>query len=199
MIDFMELNNKKLNNNSIEYFLNAILYCLWLYKIGRNKNLFKFMTLIISPLSHEVLSNEQSQKIDKKFEESRKVHEKFVINKKNGLAITSAENLLFYAAYSYLLMIALLIWGIIMGISDNPNPLYGILCVIIAFITYTIVAHKLLLSNKKYLKYFEIFKNESEQWHKKWNRATILFCFGGLFSFLLGCFLMVLIAIWLTD
>ena len=195
----MELNNKKLNNNSIEYFLNAILYCLWLYKIGRNKNLFKFMTLIISPLSHEVLSNEQSQKIDKKFEESRKVHEKFVINKKNGLAITSAENLLFYAAYSYLLMIALLIWGIIMGISDNPNPLYGILCVIIAFITYTIVAHKLLLSNKKYLKYFEIFKNESEQWHKKWNRATILFCFGGLFSFLLGCFLMVLIAIWLTD
>lgn len=195
----MELNNKKLNNNSIEYFLNAILYCLWLYKIGRNKNLFKFMTLIISPLSHEVLSNEQSQKIDKKFEESRKVHEKFVINKKNGLAITSAENLLFYAAYSYLLMIALLIWGIIMGISDNPNPLYGILCVIIAFIIYTIVAHKLLLSNKKYLKYFEIFKNEGEQWHKKWNRATILFCFGGLFSFLLGCFLMVLIAIWLTD
>lgn len=195
----MELNNKKLNNNLIEYFLNAILYCLWLYKIGHNKNLFRFMTLIISPLSHKVLSNEQSQKIDKKFEESKKVHEKFIINKKNGLAITSAENLLFYAAYSYLLMFAFLIWGIIMGISDNPNPLYGILCVIIAFIIYTIVAHKLLLSNKKYLKYFEIFKNEGEQWHKKWNRATILFCFGGLFSFLLGCFLMVLIAIWLTD
>lgn len=39
----------------LEYFFNAVLYCLWLYKFGHNKNLFRIMTLIAKPISHGLL------------------------------------------------------------------------------------------------------------------------------------------------
>lgn len=183
----------------LEYFFNAVLYCLWLYKVGHNKNLFRIMTLIAKPISHGLLSKETSQKFDKKLEKGRKEHEKFVIDKKNGLAITTAENLLFYATYSYLLMISLIIWGVILGVSINPNPGYGFACLLISFAIYYIVTRKSLWANKKYLDYFKMFKKESEQWHKKWNRITLWFCLGGLVSLFLGASLGLCIAIWLTD
>ena len=46
----------------------------------------------------------------------------------------------------------------------------------------------MVFSNYKYLEYFKLFEENDEQWHKKWNRITTVFCIGAIILFFAGPF-----------
>lgn len=169
----------EMKNNKFEYFLNAILYCLYLNEVWSNRKIDKIVNTII-PRAMKVKFNRQQ----------RKEAEDFKYGSEAGLSIGVANHLygFFYTGYPSFLSFVLL--GIADGGAKKINMALVAILVAIPIGFFYIPAYKAVFSNDRYLNYFKQFKKEDEQWHRKWNRRTIAFCVGSVVFFLSGIFAM---------
>ena len=169
----------EMKNNKFEYFLNAILYCLYLNEVWSNRKIDKIVNTII-PRAMKVKFNRQQ----------RKEAEDFKYGSEAGLSIGVANHLygFFYTGYPSFLSFVLL--GIADGGAKKLNMALVAILVAIPIGLFYIPAYKAVFSNDRYLNYFKQFKKEDEQWHRKWKRRTIAFCVGSVVFFLSGIFAM---------
>ena len=169
----------EMKNNKFEYFLNAILYCLYLNEVWSNRKIDKIVNTII-PRAMKAKFNRQQ----------RKEAEDLKYGSEAGLSIGVANHLygLFYSGYPSFLSFVLL--GIADGGAKKLNMALVAILVAIPIGLFYIPAYKAVFSNDRYLNYFKQFKKEDEQWHRKWKRRTIAFCVGSVVFFLSGIFAM---------
>ena len=94
----------------------------------------------------------------------------------------------FYSGYSAFISFILL------GISDkmfgNINLIYAAILFAFPIGICFIPAYSAVFSKDVFLRYFEIFKKENEQWHRKWIYITIFFCIGSIIVFFSGIIIM---------
>ena len=168
------------------YILNAIYYCMWLQQINFSKIIYNLLYIFFSKIlfllpttlknRFEYNTKYRAQKVDK-----------FYRDKKTGFCIAETNHWFGYEYSSYPCFISFVLSGLVykyVNIGDNPVVLLLILAIPMG-ICY-IPAYKAVFSNDRYLKYFKEFEKEDEQWHKKWNRITILFRIGGVLSTIVG-------------
>lgn len=179
-----------MNKLKIEYIFNAILYCIWLYELKSQNILSKIILMMISPIPKYMLSQKYKERYYK-YQKQRMIEiEQFNRNKIKGYCIGYANHWFGFIYSSYAGIVIFPLFGIMLCISRNISPIiYSVMILLIILIIvglWYIPAYKAVFSNDLYLKYFKRFEKEDKQWHKKWNRITILFGIGGVLATILG-------------
>jgi hypothetical protein len=178
-----------LPNVHYAYFLNAVHYCLYLGGKWSMKKVDNGVLRIVHYLS--VLFSFESF-YNKKVDERKKGTElwDYMYGKDWGVSISSAHHWFgyFYSSYSIFLSFALL--GIPDGMFGGVSTTVAIAIIALPIGLCYIPAYKAVFSKDRYLKYFKQFEKEDEQWHKKWNRITWVFCIGSVVFTIGGIFAM---------
>ncbi len=170
----------------IEYFLNAILYCLWLADKKVHIITRKYIEMLLSPIPKYLFTENYRKKCYENREKQKPLLDDYFNNKVNGFHIGMANHLFgsFYSCYS--LLISFIVLAKLLRIYEDLNKFIVLITFAIPIIVAYIPAYTAVFKNDRYLKYFKQFENEDENWHKKWKRITITFCIGGVIALLLG-------------
>ena len=179
-----------MKHNSFEYFLNAVHYFLWIFDIRFSNYCDKIFGKLVSPIGKFLFTEEQKRKYYERKAEHQKELDTLLFDKEYGIHIGWANHWFgyFYSCYPSLLSFVLL--GIVDKISGGLSMILATLLFLIPTGLCYIPAYKSVFAQDRYLKYFKQFEKEDERWHRKWKWRTIVFCIGGVISFLMGIFAM---------
>lgn len=174
----------EMKNNKFEYFLNAILYCLYLNEVWSNRKIDKIVNTII-PRAMKAKLNQQE----------KKEAEDLKYGNEAGLSIGVANHLygLFYSGYPVILSFIFL--GFILRHTDILTPLARVVIIGLPIGLCYIPAYRAVFSNDRYLMYFKHFEKKDERWHRKWRWITIAFCIGSVSCTVLGLLMAFAIAV----
>lgn len=186
----------RFDRQNIEYFLNAIHYCMWLHYLKfeekNDRRYNRFLSFVLKYFCTQKVRNRYYNNL-KRYQIDK---DKFYHDKKSGYCIGWAHHWFGYVYSSYPCFISFVLSGIFYRYCAdlrNDIALRLLILAIPIFLCY-IPAYKAVFSNDQYLKYFKKFEKEDEQWHKKWKRITMLFWIGGAFFTILGIISAIIIA-----
>ena len=168
------------------YYMNAFLYCLWLYEKKSAQAFDKFSDRLFSLAAKYLLTKKYQKRYHTSQENAEIVIQKCMNDKKNGLNISLAGNTLGTIYSEYPCFVSFTTLGILMRLYGNVAPGVLIILFVVPIGLAYIPAYNAVFKKDKYLAYFKQFEKEDEQWHKKWKRKTMLFCLGGIVSFISG-------------
>lgn len=177
-----------------EYFLNAILYCLWLREIDSDKFFEKIVYRLLSPIPKYLFTKKYRQKFYELQTKRKEEYNKLRYNKEFGFNIGWANHWFgyFYSCYpGYFVLVFL---GLTLNHGIHFKGIVTIIVLAIPIGLFYIPAYKAVFSKDRYLRYFKKFEKEDAHWHKKWGRITTLFCIGAVAAALLGIVSMIAIA-----
>ena len=177
-------------NKKFELFLNTVHYCLWLGDRKFGDFMGKVVNVLLSPIPKYLFTKEYKKKYDERLPKEQKNHDKFFYDKETGYHIYWAHHWFgyFYSGYSIFLSFVLL--GILDGMFGGVNLIVAMTIIALPIGLCYIPAYRAVFSKDRYLKYFKQFEKEDEQWHKKWNRITWVFCIGSVVFTIGGIFAM---------
>ncbi len=177
-------------NKKFELFLNTVHYCLWLGDRKFGDFMGKVVNVLLSLIPKYLFTKEYKKKYDERLPKEQKNHDKFFYDKETGYHICWAHHWFgyFYSGYSIFLSFVLL--GILDGMFGGVNLIVAMTIIALPIGLCYIPAYRAVFSKDRYLKYFKQFEKEDEQWHKKWNRITWVFCIGSVVFTIGGIFAM---------
>lgn len=184
-----------MRKKNFEYFLNAIYYCIWLFAIKFSGKIGCIVNMIFSSVIKVFLTKLQKKKFEVLLTRKQQIHDRFFYNKESGVYVVFARRLFwnFYSCYS--LFFSFLLAGFILKEEFDVHFIIKFAVFVIPMISCGIPAYRTVFANDRYQTYFKKFDVESEQWHRKWKRITLLFSIGALLSVILGiaaCFAILL-------
>lgn len=91
---------------------------------------------------------------------------------------------------SYMMLPSTACRPILDGMFGGVNLIVAMTIIALPIGLCYIPAYRAVFSKDRYLKYFKQFEKEDEQWHKKWNRITWVFCIGSVVFTIGGIFAM---------
>lgn len=167
--------------------MNAIHYCIYLEEVWSNKKVNKMVTGLFAVIFRIPFIGKYRKKID---EQKAKELDEFYYGNKAGLSISAAHHWFGYFYSGYPAFLSFILVGIADKKLESLNVLTFILLFGIPIALCYIPAYQAVFTKDRYLKYFMQFEKEDEQWHKKWNRITWLFCIGSVVFTIGGIFAM---------
>ncbi len=179
-----------MNNGGFKYFLNAIHYCLWLGDMKFGDFMGRVVNILLSPIPKYLFTKEYKKKYDERLPTAQKKIDKFFYDKETGVHICWAHHWFGYFYSGYPAFLSFILVGIADKKLESLNVLTFILLFGIPIALCYIPAYQAVFTKDRYLKYFMQFEKEDEQWHKKWNRITWLFCIGSVVFTIGGIFAM---------
>lgn len=171
----------------IEYFLNAILYCLWLFSIRRGI----FAQRIVGILTRFGLSENAQDNYHRYLSNSKGDIEEYFKNRKEGFHIKMANYQLAFFSSAYTAFFSIIITAFIIKYFCLFNIWLEVLICGAPIILMKSIIDNVVYHNDIYIAYFKIFEKEDLRWHKKWKTITVAFCIS---SFLIGYVLGILLA-----
>lgn len=186
LILFMECNLAMIMNEKVEYFLNAIHYCLWLYNIKFHEFIEKRLNALFSPILQHLFTESFKKKNNKCLAKQQEELNIFYYDKKTGYHIGQANYLYGYFYSGYPTFISFLLGGLVLKEFGYMNEIMKLAVLVIPIGLGYIPAYRAVFTDNHYLKYFERFEKEDEQWHKKWKLITSIFCIGSILATVLG-------------
>lgn len=185
------------NYNKIQYYFNVIYYCLLLHEIRFGKFMTKLADIPLNVM--RCCFTKKFRKVyDDRMAKAQPDLDKFFFNMSEGWA--EREFIAYCGGYPFIIgaILSSLIIKYI-GILNLGSGLvfvliYSVICCSLIEICLKPVKN-IVFKNDNHTNYFEEFKNQNRQWHKKWNRITFLFCIGGIISYIIGGSFMFLILI----
>ncbi|MDE6270625.1 MAG: hypothetical protein K2M12_07220 [Muribaculaceae bacterium] len=171
-------------SSRFEYFLNAVLYCLWRWELKGDRIIKGLVYYLLIRNLKMFVTKRIREKLDRRWRKSIEVYDGLFCGETRGVNITLAKNnlLALWTGYTSIFMFVPL------GVSFIilKNMLISVLVAVIVGLILDGPIYKNILNDYQYIEYFRMFELEDEYWHKKWNRKTILICFGALLSVLLS-------------
>lgn len=177
-------------NKKIEYFLNAVHYCIYREEIWSMKKVDNGVLRIMHYLS--VLfsfENFYNKKVDERKKD--KALWDYMYGKDGGVSIGSAHHWFGYFYSCYPAFLSFILLGVVFRNFGKVSFLVVILTVAIPVGIFYIPTYQAVFSKDRYLKYFKQFEKKDKPWHQKWKRITILFCIGAIATVFLG-----IVAMW---
>ena len=173
-----------MNKKKFEYFLNAVHYYIckaevWLDHLI-DKKMYKCVHVIYRAFGWE---SKYYKRIDELGINTE--YQNYKLGK-NGPSILWGHYWFYDFCFGYGMLPSFVLIGFIFREPSELNFLLALIVLEISIILGYITANKAVFSNDRYLKYFKKFEKEDEQWHRKWKRRTIAFCFGSIIVVLIG-------------
>lgn len=182
-----------MNKLFLEYYLNAVHYCLWLFRIKFSENLRKFFLSIILIIPWLILSKKYWEQYYNKIKRNIKIEDKYLKDKRSGSYIFETYCWFSFIYDCYFFVFSFIIIGVYIKNGGNFDNIIPIALFLVPMVLGYIPAYRSVFYMNKYLKYFKEFEKEDKEWHRKWKRRTIAFCFGGIGMFFLGLILFLVI------
>ena len=176
----------RFDRQNIEYFLNAIHYCMWLHflkfeeKNDRRYN--RFLSFVLKYFCTQKVRNRYYNNL-KRYQIDK---DKFYHDKKSGYCIGWAHHWFGWFYSDFACFVSFILIGLLFKFDFEIGHTIIIMTFALPVGLAYIPAYNAVFKKDKYLAYFKQFEKEDEQWHKKWKRKTMLFCFGGTTIFILG-------------
>lgn len=167
------------------YYLNIIHYCIWVHERNFDKRYHDLLNVALSPIKY-LLPKQIRLKYEIRKEKANKYFYELINDKKNGYSISWAHFWFGYTYSGYSAFISFILIGTFLHLLGYINQIILVFITIIPVGLAYIPAYNAVFKKDKYLAYFKQFEKEDEQWHKKWKRKTMLFCLGGIVSFISG-------------
>ena len=167
------------------YYLNIIHYCIWVRERNFDKRYHELLNIAFSPIKY-LLPKQIRLKYEIRKEKANKYFYELINDKKNGYSISWAHFWFGWFYSDYPCFVSFTTLGILMRLYGNVAPGVLIILFVVPIGLAYIPVYNAVFKKDKYLAYFKQFEKEDEQWHKKWKRKTMLFCFGGTTIFILG-------------
>lgn len=169
-----------------EYFLNAILYNLWVADKKFGDFMGKIVNILLYPIPKYLFTETYKKKCYERLSKEQKNIDKFFYDEKNGFHIGRANYLFGYIYSCYLGFLSFILLGVVFKYIEGTSPLVKLFIIFIPIGIFYIPAYLAVFTKDRYLKYFKQFEQNDEQWHKKWKRVTIVFCIGAIITTFLG-------------
>ena len=178
-----------------EYFLNAVLYCLWLKQNKSQEFMQNAVSALLSWISRHLFSSAYSAKFDDYKAANLKIWDEYRNNPNGGWDFIIAHNLFDFLFACYPGLLSFVLAAIVIRYYDDFN-----LIVVIAFILPVMLAFILvdraIFKKDRYLRYFHIFEKKDNAWHRKWSRITTAFCLGAVVMTVAGIAAMWAVWLW---
>ena len=172
---------KHMNKQKFEYFLNAVLYCLWLFDLKCNSVISKACDFIFSPIPKYLLP----KKLKERYYEGQKyVNDNLYWNKKNFNLGWADYNLMTICSF-YSCFLMFIIMGVVLKLKGEINT-FTLLALVVTSSGICYISTYKTLYTDQYKQYFKRFVKKDAHWHKKWKIITIAFFLGAFASLLLG-------------
>lgn len=176
-----------MNKLKIEYFLNAMLYCIWrmnLYVFSVIEKIHNFLSWPINKLWISLSSYKQKRKAVIR---QKNLHA-YVKDVKSGMEIGQSKRDMYFIFFPYSALIPIQLMFFMFKIKLD-HQLILILCTALGFITilyYYNLITKFIYSEDRYLYYFKIFETEDKRWYRKWKLITTAFILAGWIMLLMS-------------
>lgn len=175
-----------MNWKKFEYFLNAVLYCIWLYQQSFQNFIHRIVYAVISVISKILFTREYRERFYMRQAIGLELWDKYRNDPKVGWNIgMAARNFSIFCAL-YPFAIALILMGVSLRYSIKLSSWTIVLVGLALMALFYIPVNKMVYNNDKYLKYFKKFKNEDISWLRKWKRITVAFCICSIMTLLGG-------------
>lgn len=187
-------------NSVFEYFLNAVLYCLWRWQLKGDRVIRGIVYFLTIGILKIFLTKRMREKLDRRCSKNLAECHDLFYGETRGLNITLAKDHLLALWTCYTIIFIFVPIGISFIVFHGKYiPISVLVVLIIGFILDGPI-YKNILKDYQYIEYFRMFEQEDEYWHRKWNRKTILFCLGALLSVLIsGAIMFVIMYMALTP
>lgn len=175
-----------MKDSKLEYFLNAIHYCLWLREMKSGSNARKIVNVLFAPIPKYLFTKAYKEKYYKRLPKEQKKVVSFFNNRENGYYIGRANHWFGYLYSSYFVFFSFLLMPFIFKAGGDMHNITTLILLALPVVLGYIPADKAVFTNDRYLKYFKQFEKEDERWHRKWKRITLVFEIGSIVSIFLG-------------
>ncbi len=175
-----------MRSDRFEYFLNAVHYCLWRADISFTERYINRPILGMMRTCIKLLPESSREKYTRRMEKNISETSRFYFDRKSGLHIGFANHFFGYFYSGYPGSISFILAVIPFKLFNMYNYFVSLLTIMIPIGLAYIPAYKAVFSNDKYLEYYKKFEREDSQWHKKWEKITLLFCLGSVTAIIIG-------------
>ncbi len=175
----------------LEYFLNAVHYCIYLEECWSQRIVNKFFKKLLSPIPKYLFTDSYREKYYKRLESQQKELDDYFFSKEAGQSIGLAHHLFGYFSTCYLGYFSFTFCGLYKYLTGEFS--HGMLKVIIMGIPIAIgfvPFHKAVFAGDRYLEFFREFEKRDDVWRRKWKWITVAYCVGGIIVAVLGFFTM---------
>lgn len=176
----------RFDRQNIEYFLNAIHYCMWLHYLKfeekNDRRYNRFLSFVLKYFCTQKVRNRYYNNL-KRYQIDK---DKFYHDKKTGYCIGWAHHWFGWFYSDFACFVSFILIGLLFKFDFEIGHTIIIMTFALPVGLAYIPAYNAVFKKDKYLAYFKQFEKEDEQWHKKWKRKTMLFCLGGIVSFISG-------------
>lgn len=179
--------------NKLEYFLNAVHYCMWLNQNSFQEFVHKIVFALTSTIANNILPPQNRAKFNKQLSTGLEEWNNYRNNPQDGWNIASTNHWFGFLYSFYPCGFAFILLGLGNRIWGNLPKGFVLLIIFGLLGVCYIPAYKTVYTKDRYLKYFRKFAKEDKHWHKKWSRITTLFCIIAILSFLGGIIAMAFI------
>lgn len=176
-------------NNDFEYFLNAILYCIWIREI----KISQVMETCVNKVANFILTYFFSKKIKQKCYKNKMQGKKDADRLISFMDIEAAKTWLVNSYLSYTIVVSASVSALFINRFQHLNKGFIIIIALIPVIICYPILDRAVIKNDNYLNYFKQFKKEDEQWLKKWKRRTLMFQLGSVVATIVGILSMFII------
>lgn len=170
----------------MEYFFNAIHYCIWLINMKLGDFVRKIVCSMFAPVPKYLFTQKYKKRYYDHLSQRQKSAESFLHDPNDGYCIGRAHQMFGHLYSCYSAFISFILLGIADKKMENLDITLATVLFAIPIGVCYIPAYKAVFAKDKYLKYFKQFEKENERWHRKWKWITIAFCIGSISFFLLG-------------
>lgn len=175
-----------MKDSKLEYFLNAIHYCLWLNEKKFGNFAGRVVETLLAPIPKYLFTKVYKEKYYKRLPKEQKKVVSFFNNRENGYYIGRANHWFGYLYSSYFVFFSFLLMPFIFKAGGDMHNITTLILLALPVVLGYIPAYKAVFTNDRYLKYFKQFEKEDERWHRKWKRITLVFEIGSIVSIFLG-------------
>lgn len=170
--------------NKFEYFLNAILYSLWLSEIRSDIFIEKGVNRMLSLISKYLFTTRYRQKLNEHQTQRKFDYRNFRYDREYGLNISSAKHWFGFFYSCYPMILSFIIFALITKYWGTLS--YSLILFAIPIIIAYIPAYRAVFWKDRYICYFKLFEQEQIGWHKKWKMIKCLFIIGAVLSIIIG-------------
>lgn len=158
-------------NAKIEYFLNALLYGVWMSERSERKFIERCMYWVLYPFTKLIFSKKYPYKFYRRLASERAVAKEFTELVDIGWAISKFMDV----CYGYALSVSMITSAVLIKCLDIENAVRVAICVILILFSILlgwVLSNKIVYSHG-YIEYFNMFAKEDKMWQRRWLRRAV--------------------------
>lgn len=172
-----------MQTKGLEYFLTAVLYCIWKQKMQFGRFLHKISTKCMEFVMKYLSSAKMRERMKRNSLNYESDYTRAFHDRKHGMHIMQAKTTMSCCCDAYYLFVPSAIFGLCARYAQTIEILTYLAISFIVYIPYGRFIDKKVFKDYAYLKYFKQFDKENKKWNRKWATITFLFIIGSILFF----------------